>query len=319
VSISVLIPTYNRKEHLFRAIDSVLAQSVPVDEIVVVDDGSTDGTTEAVRAHYGTSVLVFEQCNAGVSAARNRGLREVHGEWVALLDSDDLWLPTKIERQLAALRVFTGKADVCFTNNTFGGNLELTQTAFEAVGFSGAGDIGLLEDTIERILAGTEPFYTPSFLIRRSLFTKIGGFDEALVLREDTDLFFRLCLQTCFCYVSEPLVEIDRTPSRELGLCNLYATRDDRKHRSLERLYSKWLAMPEVAGSVYERSIRDLLKSSYYNSIEDKVRQFRICAVAREMMHLRHMNYSYFAIARDLWSRKMRKLGSKIKKRLGCI
>jgi len=76
------------------------------------------------------------------------------------------------------------------------------------------------------------------------------------LIREDTDFFFRLSFRTRFCFSSEPLVEVDRTPSRSLGLCNSYASRDDRMFDCLERLYSKWLAMPELAGTEFEPPAR---------------------------------------------------------------
>lgn len=91
MNVSAIIPTFNRRSYIRRAIDSVLAQTVPVDEIIVVDDGSTDGTAEAVEAWYGPSVRVINQARAGVSGARRRGIQEARGKWIAFLDSDDEW------------------------------------------------------------------------------------------------------------------------------------------------------------------------------------------------------------------------------------
>ena len=99
--VSVVIPTYNRGASIGRAIDSALAQSVPV-EIIVVDDGSTDDTAERLR-RYGDRIRVITQTNQGVAPARNRGVAEARGEFVAFLDSDDEWLPHKLERQLALM------------------------------------------------------------------------------------------------------------------------------------------------------------------------------------------------------------------------
>jgi glycosyltransferase involved in cell wall biosynthesis len=99
--ISAVIPTYNRRDYLPRAIDSALAQTVPVDEILIVDDGSTDGSAELVRSRYQNRVRVIRQANAGVAGARRRGIQEARGEWIAFLDSDDEWLP---ERNAELLR-----------------------------------------------------------------------------------------------------------------------------------------------------------------------------------------------------------------------
>jgi glycosyltransferase involved in cell wall biosynthesis len=104
MSVSAIIPTFNRRSYIRRAIDSVLAQTVPVDELIVVDDGSTDGTAEYVEAQYGYKVRVLRQENGGVSAARRRGIREARGEWIAFLDSDDEWTCDRNAQLLEAAR-----------------------------------------------------------------------------------------------------------------------------------------------------------------------------------------------------------------------
>jgi glycosyltransferase involved in cell wall biosynthesis len=106
MTVSAIIPTYNRRAYIRRAIDSVLAQTAPVDEIILIDDGSTDGTADAVEAWFGDRVRVIRQQNTGVSGARHRGIREARGEWIAFLDSDDEWTPDR-NRELyqAAMRV----------------------------------------------------------------------------------------------------------------------------------------------------------------------------------------------------------------------
>src|SRR4051812_30004149 len=101
MTISAVIPTYNHAKYITFAIDSVLAQTKPVDEIIVVDDGSVDGTREVVEQYRGR-VQYVRQENAGVGAARNNGARLATGNWVAFLDADDGWLPDKIALQSAA-------------------------------------------------------------------------------------------------------------------------------------------------------------------------------------------------------------------------
>ena len=99
--ISVVIPTFNRADSLPRALQSVLEQSSPVDEIIVVDDGSSDGSVKLIECDF-PQVHLLQQDNQGVSAARNRGIEAARHEWIALLDSDDCWLPHKLERLRAA-------------------------------------------------------------------------------------------------------------------------------------------------------------------------------------------------------------------------
>lgn len=91
ITVSAVIPTFNRLGYLQRAIDSVFAQTVPVDEVLVIDDGSTDGTADALQTQYGARVRIVRQANTGVSGARRRGIQEARGEWIAFLDSDDVW------------------------------------------------------------------------------------------------------------------------------------------------------------------------------------------------------------------------------------
>lgn len=102
MSYSVVLPAYNAEETIAEAIESVLAQTVSAERIVVIDDGSTD-TTGAVAKRYGSLVVVIRQDNAGVSAATNRGIDAVDSPFLACLDADDLWLPEKIARQMAYL------------------------------------------------------------------------------------------------------------------------------------------------------------------------------------------------------------------------
>lgn len=102
-TVSVVIPAHNRAELVREAIDSVLSQTTPANEIIVVDDGSTDSTRDVVRS-YGHRVVLLTQPHDGASAARNRGVAYASGEWVGFLDSDDVWTPTKLEEQLRFLR-----------------------------------------------------------------------------------------------------------------------------------------------------------------------------------------------------------------------
>ena len=305
---SVIIPTYNRGPNVTRAIASVLAQTLPVDEVIVVDDGSTDGTADAVRAQFGSRVNLFAQKNAGVSAARNRGIHEAHGEWVAFLDSDDVWLPTKMERQREALDKFGPEFGACFTNNLHDGCPGMPSSRFKEVSFEGAPGFGILEDPIRYTMSGIQPFQTSSLLTKRTLVQELGGFDEGMAIGEDTDLFFRLSFRTKFCYVSEPLVRMDRAPSRPVPLSHYFSTRDDKKYDSLERRFAKWLEMPEVIGSQYEEPIREWLRLLYYSSVAAKIRDFRLRPAFRRMERLRAMGDSYPSIVLMLFSRKIQRV-----------
>jgi glycosyltransferase involved in cell wall biosynthesis len=113
-TVSVVIPCYNAASFLREALESALAQTHPPDEVIVVDDGSTDNSADIAGA-FGLPVRVIRQANQGESVARNRGIEEARSEWVAFLDADDVWRPTKLERQLAA----SSSEIVCVHTNYF--------------------------------------------------------------------------------------------------------------------------------------------------------------------------------------------------------
>ena len=116
-AVSVVIPVYNKEPYLADTIDSVLSQTRLPEEIVVVDDGSTDESAR-IAASYGPRIRLLQQANAGESSARNRGIEESTGEWIALLDGDDVWEPEKLERQLAAVGA-AGDEPICVYTDVY--------------------------------------------------------------------------------------------------------------------------------------------------------------------------------------------------------
>jgi len=138
--VSIVIPTYNRARQVQAALKSVLAQTYPEFEAIVVDDGSTDGTDESIKqivrlqGGNGGQVRYFFQPNQGQSAARNKGIDEARGEWVAFLDSDDVWLPEKLEWQVRAIEKFQGKCCACITDARLFNDSGMDTTAFRAGG-----------------------------------------------------------------------------------------------------------------------------------------------------------------------------------------
>src|SRR5262245_9212309 len=133
-TVSVIIPTFNRSKLVVNAIESVLCQTYRDYEIIVVDDGSTDNTAEALTPYMDRTRYVF-QANLGTSAAKNTGLRLARGKWISILDSDDFWLPTKLEAQLKALAILGKEFGACFTNCDFFGNTHVIPSAFEQAGW----------------------------------------------------------------------------------------------------------------------------------------------------------------------------------------
>jgi len=215
--VSVVIPTYNRRRLLARAVDSVLAQTVPVDEIIVVDDGSNDGTAEMLAERYGERVIHVYQANAGVSAARNRGLAMARGGFIALLDSDDLWLPRKNELQLEWLARHPGYGMVlCDVDRVDGDGGTLgTLRRRDAIPEDG----WILKHLIH------EPSLVPaSMMIRREVYERLGGFDESLRTAEDLEYHLRIARHFRIGVVEQSLVVAMRDHD---GLSALPVTNDD--------------------------------------------------------------------------------------------
>lgn len=181
-SISVVIPTHNREHTLARAIDSVLDQTSTVDEIIVVDDGSTDNTENFLSKKY-PSVDYQYQSNAGVSAARNKGVSVAKSDWIAFLDSDDQWLAKKIGMQRQAWNESPSHrivhSDEVWIRNGIRVN---KKNKYKKSGGR------IFEDCLP--LCAISP---SSVVIEKKLLIEVGGFDESLTVCEDYDLWLKIC------------------------------------------------------------------------------------------------------------------------------
>jgi glycosyltransferase involved in cell wall biosynthesis len=273
-TVSVIIPTFNRSELVVNAIRSVFCQTYQDYEIIVVDDGSIDNTAEAL-APYMDRIRYVSQTNLGASAAKNRGLQIARGKWISILDSDDIWLPTKLETQLKAVALLGEDFGACFTDCDFFGNTEVIPSAFEQAGLHEERPFGPLQDPFKLILARLPAIYIQSLLVLRSLMEDLKGFDERIVVAEDTDLLFRLAFNTKFCFVNERLVRIDRTPSRGVGLMELFSRSDDRAFGSMERVLQKWICLPETTDAALHVTLEERLKLLYYDWLITKLYRFR--------------------------------------------
>lgn len=189
--VSVVIPTFNRRERIGRALESVLDQSYPVHEITVVDDGSSDGTQAMIRDRFGEQVNFVYQANRGVSHARNTGIRKSTGNWIAFLDSDDEWLPDKLKTQITALRNHPDYS-LCHTNEIWmrkGVRVNPMNKHDKSGGY------------IYRQCLPLCVISPSSVLVRRDIFDKIGLFDESLPACEDYDYWLRYCARYPVLYI----------------------------------------------------------------------------------------------------------------------
>jgi glycosyltransferase involved in cell wall biosynthesis len=194
--VSVIIPAYNSARYLQEAVDSVLAQTFDDFEVLVIDDGSTDDT-EAVMRRYGAPVRYIRQRNGGVASARNRGIQEASGRYIAFLDADDTWYANKLGRQLAALEQHPD-ARFCYSAFTVVDS-QMRELFVRRSDRRGSA----VEDLLTR---GNVVGSICTVLADRSLFAAAGGFDPALSQCADWDMWVRLAVHTEFLYIDEPLV-----------------------------------------------------------------------------------------------------------------
>lgn len=198
--VSVIIPTYNRSDLLKQAIDSVLAQTFSDYEVIVVDDGSTDDTGLMMK-DYSALVRYVKIAHTGLPAvARNVGLHMAQGDYISFLDSDDLWVPKKLEKQLTIMETHSSVGLVCSNGFLLRDNVTNTTLYFE--NFPERND-RLLND----LLLDGNFVITSTVMIRRSLLKRTGFFSENSLLRaiEDYDLWMRLAAISNIYCISEPL------------------------------------------------------------------------------------------------------------------
>lgn len=181
--IAVVLPVYKGAAYLAEAIESVLAQTLPAAEFLVIDDGSPDDSA-AIAGRY-AGVELVRQANAGVSASRNRGVERARSPWIAFLDQDDIWEPAKLERQMATLAA-NPEADVCFCGQQ--GLLQVAGTeTFTRNGISIPPTSGVAKGLYDRLR-----FVPSCTLVRRSAFLAAGGFRSSAQPCEDWDLWLRM-------------------------------------------------------------------------------------------------------------------------------
>lgn len=204
--VSIILPTYNRAHCIKRAVDSVLRQTYPHWELLVVDDGSTDHTEEIMAAYAASDKRIHYKrqiCNKGASAARNEGVRLARYAYVAFQDSDDVWHEDKLEKQM---RIFAENPET-----------GLVYCAMQGTGQDGSAirvpdssiDRRLLRGNMYGLLLQGNVIDAPTAVLRKSCVEKCGGFDENLSCLEDWELFLRIAKEYEIGYVDETLVDSD--------------------------------------------------------------------------------------------------------------
>ena len=195
MKISVIIPTYNRKKTLARAIQSVINQSFSPFEILIIDDGSNDGTEEWVKENFQNIKYIYQN-NHGVSSARNVGIENAYGDWVAFLDSDDEWIPNKLYEQVKSIES-NPKMKFFHTNEIWIRNGVRVNQMKKHKKYGGY----IFEKCLD--ICRVSP---SSVLIQKEVFDNIGVFDESLRVCEDYDLWLRITSKYPVVFLDEPLI-----------------------------------------------------------------------------------------------------------------
>lgn len=286
-TVSIVIPTYNRAYCIERAVDSALAQSYPHLEVIVVDDGSTDGTAERLASRYSSERrfrYLFQE-NRGVSAARNTGLAAASGDYVALLDSDDIWKPWKIELQLRCLSRLPEAGMIWTDMEAIDPDGRVISTRYLRTMYSAYRKCRL-EDIFERywdmapalpaadgapcgfrlycgdifspMMAGNL-VHTSTVLMRRSRLQLVGGFDEGLKYSgEDYDFHLRTCLAGPVAFADVPSIQyqVGRADQLTQAPYQIHMARNSLRtvERMIEQQPSRIRLPPEALASVLARA-----------------------------------------------------------------
>jgi len=252
--ISVIIPAYNAAKWIRRAIDSALGQRLSPIEIIVVDDGSSDDTSE-VCMRYGEQIRLIQQENAGAAAARNRGVAEARGDWIAFLDADDEWLPHRLEAQWMLLQKHP---DILWAAGAYavyrGGKCRFVRNLPKDIPWQD-GSV----DAYALLGAGSGIIWTGTVLLRREVWNDIGGMDTNLRESEDRDMWLNVASRCRdLVYVTEPVARY-----HVLAATNLTSTTIARRDLSSVKLARKHMAtlssLPPDAQTAVRAHLRDSL------------------------------------------------------------
>lgn len=197
IAVTLIVPTFNRTSLLKRALESVYAQTIMPTEIIVVDDGSTDNTAQMIKEDF-PDVIYIHQENKGVSSARNRGIKNANCPWIAFLDADDEWLPEKLAQQINIIKDNPDHTWLIHTNEIWIRNSRRVNPMEKHKKYGGE----IFEHCLPLCVISPS-----SVLMRKSLLTEAGLFDEQLPACEDYDMWLKICARYPVSYLAQPLIK----------------------------------------------------------------------------------------------------------------
>lgn len=288
--ISIIIPLYNKEASIATALRGVLAQTYQDFEVVVVDDGSTDDGAAVVERYADPRIRLIRQANAGVSAARNRGIAEAQGEHVAFLDADDEWMPQFLE-EIRTLQDTYPECRAQATNYIFCSNGVKSPTILRKIPFKG--ERGVLTNYFEVASCSHPPMWTSAVCIERKLLQEIGGFPVGIKSGEDLLTWARIAVRTQWAYSMRALAQYNLgegydkknlPPRRQdegdpVGKALKIIYKNHPKQVGLRKYISHWHKMrASVAIRYGERmeTLREVGCSLKYNPLNYKVALFGV-------------------------------------------
>ena len=286
--ISVVIPLYNKVGQVARTLRSVLGQTFQEFEVVIVDDGSTDGSADEARSVHDERIRIVSQRNAGVSAARNRGIAEARYDLIALLDADDEWKPTYLETQYNLCRKYPDCSVYACNYEFSNADGRVTPTILRKLPF--AGEDGILSNYFEVASCSHPPLWTSAVMLRRQVVQAVGGFPVGVRSGEDLLTWARLAVAGKIAFskrveavfILDSSHNVNKKPSRPhdkidlvgKNLEQLLLTIDRSRYHDLKMYISLWYKMrTSVALRMYNvtNTWKYGLKSLSYNWLNWKV------------------------------------------------
>lgn len=265
-TISVIIPVFNREDTIEACLESIFSQTLSPHEIILVDDGSTDRSAEVAEKWVRSQrspirYQCIHQENHGKSAALNTGVAVATCEWIAFNDSDDLWLPHKLAAQFELLSR-QPETRICVSDSRFANDTSRTETNFQIRGFDKLlGRSRHLPGTYRILAQNPNGIFMQSLVAHRSCIEKVFPLDPTLRVAQDIDMIFRLSLKSDFSFHLDPLVEIDRTPTRNIGLTKQHDMKSLYRLKTKENIIKGWLEIDcpkidEVRSALYRNLSR---------------------------------------------------------------
>ena len=297
--VSVIIPTYNTAMYICDAIDSVLMQTYTEYEIIIVDDGSTDNTRDLLNQKYASSISYHYKCHEGVSAARNFGIKLAKGEYIAFLDADDIWIDSKLEKQVHHF-ISNPQVMMIFTENDFFDNNGMKKSNYNK-------RQSIFAENIVQNIFNYSYIGTPTVMVRSLVFDSVGFFDETISAAEDVNMWMRIAAKYPIDMLDESLVGVRiTTGSLSRDPLNLFTG----VLGNIELLKNKYM---DVYSKIDKTSIHRKYASAYYDLGYHYFENFNKSLCVRNMLisckfkfRIKTISYAVLVLLPPIFIKKLR-------------